>query len=227
MRLLWSRPQTPSHVVLVQPGGDWKIGRVRETKWSRSHMVLVRPGGNRRVKKIIARAEMGHEQSKRDRARERRWKQRDIASEVSKTKEKSLTDTLTTLRSLSETLQTTALPSSPLYSYISSPALSTYTLHMVTTDIYLHISGYSSARGILCACVFLVIIMTLLSIAAVWVENFVTPTKITKIRNNPLYSTYIACVYAWNLPSWNKWAASRGISLWQVMFMEVSLCCVK
>ena len=30
------------------------------------------------------------------------------------------------------------------------------TLHVVTTDIHLHISGYSSARGILCACVFLV-----------------------------------------------------------------------
>ena len=30
-------------------------------------------------------------------------------------------------------------------------------LHVVTTDIYLHISGYPSARGILCACVFLVI----------------------------------------------------------------------
>ena len=29
-------------------------------------------------------------------------------------------------------------------------------LHVVTTDIYLHISRYSSARGILCACVFLV-----------------------------------------------------------------------
>ena len=33
----------------------------------------------------------------------------------SKAKAKSLTDTRTTLRSLSETLQTTALPSSPLY----------------------------------------------------------------------------------------------------------------
>ena len=31
-------------------------------------------------------------------------------------------------------------------------------LHVVTTDIYLHISGYPSARGILCACVFLVAI---------------------------------------------------------------------
>ena len=31
-----------------------------------------------------------------------------------------------------------------------------YTLHVVTTDIYLHISGYSSARGIFCAYVFLV-----------------------------------------------------------------------
>ena len=36
------------------------------------------------------------------------------------------------------------------------PAPSTYTLHVVITDIYLHISGYSSAWGILWACVFLV-----------------------------------------------------------------------
>ena len=42
---------------------------------------------------------------------------------------------------------------------ISSPA--PYTLHVVTTDMYLHISGYSTARGILCACVFLVIILFL------------------------------------------------------------------
>ena len=103
---------------------------------------------------------MGHEQSKRNRARERRRKQRDIASEESKAKAKNLTDNRATLHSLSETLQTTALLSSPLYLVPSidkegilsmSPAPSTYTLHVVTTDIYLHISGYSSARGILCA----------------------------------------------------------------------------
>ena len=44
--------------------------------------------------------------------------------------------------------------------------LSTQHLHATrgyTTDIYLHISGYSSARGILCACVFLVIIARRLS----------------------------------------------------------------
>ena len=35
----------------------------------------------------------------------------------------------------------------------------TYTIHVVTTEIDLHISGYSSARGILCACVFLVAYM--------------------------------------------------------------------
>ena len=40
---------------------------------------------------------------------------RDIASEESKAKAKNLTDTCTTLRSLPETLQTTALLSSPLY----------------------------------------------------------------------------------------------------------------
>ena len=57
-----------------------------------------------------ARAKMGHEHSERDRARERRRKQRDITSEESKAKAKNLT-----LRLLSETLQTTALLSSPLY----------------------------------------------------------------------------------------------------------------
>ena len=92
-----------------------------------------------RVKDCV-RAEMEQEQSKRDCAGERRPKQRDIASEESKVKEKSLTDTYTTLRSLSETLQTTTLPFSP------SPAPSTYTLHVVTTDIYLHISAYSLVR---------------------------------------------------------------------------------
>ena len=62
------------------------------------------------------RAEMGHKQSKCGRARERRRKQRDIASEESKAKAKNLTDTRMTLcGSLSETLQTTALLSSPLY----------------------------------------------------------------------------------------------------------------
>ena len=66
-------------------------------------------------------------------------KERDTASEESKAKE-SLTDTRTTLRSLSETLQTTTLPSSSLY-----PAPSIYMLHVVSTDIYLHISGYSAA----------------------------------------------------------------------------------
>ena len=55
--------------------------------------------------KDCARAEMGHEQSKRDHARERRRKQRDIASEESKAKAKNLTDTRMTLcGSLSETL---------------------------------------------------------------------------------------------------------------------------
>ena len=52
-RFLWSRPQTTSHVVLVRPGGDRKIVRVREPKRSRGHMVLVGAGDDRRVKKIV------------------------------------------------------------------------------------------------------------------------------------------------------------------------------
>ena len=43
-----------------------------------------------------------------------------------------------------------------LHHYTSSPAPSTYMLHVVAKDIYFHISGYSSERGILYASVFLV-----------------------------------------------------------------------
>ena len=119
--------------------------------WVRGyHMVLVRPGGDRRVKKTVREPKwsspsvivLESEDGNKGTLHQKRVRQR----------RKSLTDTRTTLRSLSETLQTTALPSSPLYLVHS-----TYTLHVVTTDIYLHISRYSSARGILCACVFLVV----------------------------------------------------------------------
>ena len=89
------------------------------------------------------RAEMEQEQSKRDRARERRRKQRDIASEESKAKEKESDryshNTLLTFRNSSDNHLA-------IFTAISHPrASSTYTLHMVTTDIYLHIFGYSSA----------------------------------------------------------------------------------
>ena len=53
VQFLWPHPQTTSHVVLVRPGGDRKIVRVREPKQSRGHMVLVGAGGDRRVKKIV------------------------------------------------------------------------------------------------------------------------------------------------------------------------------
>ena len=116
-------------MVLVGAGGDRRVKKiVREPKWSRSSQSV-----------IVLESEDGNKGTlHQKRVRQRR---------------KSLTDTRMTLRSLPETLQTTALPSSLLF---SSPAPSTYMLHVVTTDIYLHISGYSSARGILCACVFLV-----------------------------------------------------------------------
>ena len=59
-------------------------------------------------------------------------------------RQKNLTDTCMTLcGSLSETLQTTALPSSPLYLIPSTYSI--YMLHVVTMNIYLYISGYSSA----------------------------------------------------------------------------------
>ena len=57
---------------------------------------------------------MEQEKSNRDHAREQKQKQSDTASEAREYgKEDSLTDTQTTLCSLSETLQMTTLPSSP------------------------------------------------------------------------------------------------------------------
>ena len=121
-RFLWSRPQTTSHMVLVRPG-DRKIVRVQWRARAEMEQGPHGTGPTRRrstCEKDRARAEMEQEQSKRDRARERRRKRRDTASEQSKERRKSLTDTRTTLRSLSETLQTTALPSSPLYLVLST-----------------------------------------------------------------------------------------------------------
>ena len=107
--------QTTSHVVLVRPGGDRKIVRVREPKRSRGHMVLVGAGGDRRVKKIVREPKWSRssqsvivlesEDGNKGTLHQKRVRQR----------RKSLTDTCMTLRSLPETLQTTALPSSSLY----------------------------------------------------------------------------------------------------------------
>ena len=114
-QFLWSRPQTTSHVVLVRPGGDRKIVRVREPKRSRGHLVLVGAGGDRRVKKIVREPKWSRssqsvivlesEDGNKGTLHQKRVRQR----------RKSLTDTRMTLRSLPETLQTTALPSSSLY----------------------------------------------------------------------------------------------------------------
>ena len=43
-----------------------------------------------------------------------------------------------------------------VHANVRPPLPSTYMLHVVAMDIYLHISRYSSVRGILCGCVFLV-----------------------------------------------------------------------
>ena len=43
-----------------------------------------------------------------------------------------------------------------VHANVQPPLPSTYMLHVVALDIYLHISGYSSLWGVLCGCVFLV-----------------------------------------------------------------------
>ena len=69
---------------------------------------------------------MEQKQSKRDRARERRRKQRDTASEESKAKEKESD------RYSHDFLKLFRRPLCHLHRSISSPAPSTYTLHVVT-----------------------------------------------------------------------------------------------
>ena len=130
---------------------------VRESKWSRPGPRSIDPTRRRSTcEKDRAGAEMERELSKRDRARERKRKQRDTASEESiKAKEKESDrfrkkrciqgESRVALR-LAHFLKLFRPPLCQLHRY----------LHVVTTDIYLHISGYPSARGILCACVFLV-----------------------------------------------------------------------
>ena len=129
-RLLWSRPQTTNHVVLVRPGGDRRVKKiVREPKWSRSSPSV-----------IMLESEDGNKGTlHQKRVRQRR-----------KESDRYLHDTSLTFWNSSHHRFACYL-----HRYISSPAPRTNMLHVITTDIYLHISGYSSARG---ACVFLILV---------------------------------------------------------------------
>ena len=132
---------------------------VQESKWSRPGPRGI--GLTRRrstCEKDCARVEMEQERSKRDRARERKRKQRDTASEESKAKEKE-SDRLRKKRCIQRESRI-ALHLPHFLKLFRPPLCHLHRyLHVVTTDIYLHISGYPSARGILCACVFLVAIL--------------------------------------------------------------------
>ena len=87
---------------------------------------------------------MERERSKHDRARERKRKQRDTASEENKAKEKE-PDRLRKKRCIQGEFRV-ALHLAHFLKLFRPPLchLLCY-LHVVTTDIYLHISGYSSA----------------------------------------------------------------------------------
>ena len=97
---------------------------------------------------------MEQEQSKRDRARERKRNKRTL-HQKSKAKEKE-SDRLRK----KQCIQGESRVELHLAHFLKlfRPLLCQLHryLHVVTTDIYLHISGYPSAQGILCACVFLV-----------------------------------------------------------------------
>ena len=130
---------------------------VRESKRSRPEPCGIGPTRRRLTcEKDRARAEMEREQSKHDRARERKRKQRDTASEESKAKEKK-SDRLRKKRCIQGESRV-ALHFAHFLKLFTPPLCHLHRyLHVVTTNIYLHISRYSSARGILCACVFLVV----------------------------------------------------------------------
>ena len=129
---------------------------VGELKWSRPGPRGIGPTRRRTTcEKDCARAEMEREWSKRDRAKERKRKQRETASEDSKAKEKE-SDRLRKKRCIQGESRV-ALHLAHFLKLFRPPLCRLHRyLHMVTMDIYLHISGYFSAQGILCTCVFLV-----------------------------------------------------------------------
>ena len=99
---------------------------------------------------------MEQELSKCDRAR---GKQRDTASEESKAKEKQ-SDRLRKKQCIQGESRI-ALHLAHFLKLFRPPLCHFHRyLHVVTMDIYLHISGYPSVQGILCACVSLVLINT-------------------------------------------------------------------
>ena len=134
-RFLWFRPHTTSHVVLVWPRGDRDM-IVWDSKWSRPEPRGIGP------------------------TRERKWKQRDTASEESKAKEKE-SDRLRKKQCIQG--ESGVTPHLAHFLKLFRPPLCHVHryLHIVTMDIYLHISGYPSTRGKLCACVFLLDIHTM------------------------------------------------------------------
>ena len=86
-----------------------------------------------------SRAKLEQEQSKRDHGREWKWKQRD---------NDSTTACIFAFQDSHDNWLTSWNSSDDHFAIFTlSPAPRTYTLHMVTTDIYLHISGYCSVRG--------------------------------------------------------------------------------
>ena len=127
------------HVVLVRLGGDRRVKKiVRELKWNRSGLSVI----------VLESVES------------KKRKQRDTASEESKAKEKG-SDRLRKKR-CKQGESRVALHLAHFLKLFTPPLYQLHRyLHVVTTDIYLHISGYPSARGILCACVFLVFIYKL------------------------------------------------------------------
>ena len=151
---------------------------VRESKWSRPGPRGIGPTRRRSTcEKDRVRAEMEREQSKRDRAREQKRKQRDTASEESKAKEKE-SDRWRKKRCIQGESRV-ALYLAHFLKLFRPPLCHLHRyLHVVTTDIYLHISGYPSARGILCTCVFLVINITLNSIATSFQSTVSTHTSL-------------------------------------------------
>ena len=94
-------------------------------------MVLVRPGGDRRVKKIVREPKWSRSSTSVIVLESEDGNKGTLHQNTVRQRRKSLINTRTTLRSLSETLQTTAFPSSP-----HPHQLAPTRLHVVTRDIF-------------------------------------------------------------------------------------------
>jgi len=163
------------HVVLVRLGGDRRVKKiVREPKWNGSGLsvIMLESVESENGNKGKLHQESKAKEKESDRLRKKRCTQGESRVALH----------------LAHFLKLFTPPLCQLHRY----------LHVVTTDIYLHISGYPSAWGILCAYVFLVF-MYKLKYMAPWNLFFRNVRTAYEIFGPPYIQAQLKSMYPRNI----------------------------